>query len=184
MSASIGTINVDFTIDSAGLNSEVIRVIDNSDWYSAEDKQATIFITPPGSSRAITHIFAKNKINTYNSVNLQLSCLSTDCTEQQYEPLSDGIWKVIVKSAYEGLEKTRYYLKTDQFLISWYKEWINTGLDYTDTKDTRYDALNDSRKHLTSAEAYMLDGDFTKANREFQEAQKKFDALKKCKNCI
>lgn len=180
----VGEIKIDFTVDSAGLNAEVIRVIDNSEWFSAEDMQATIYIFPPGSSRAITHVFAKNKINTYNSVNLQLSCLSTDCTEQQYSSLSDGIWKVNVKSAYEGLEKTRYYLKTDRFRIEWYKEWINTGLDYTDTKNARYDALNDSKKHLTSAEAFMLDGDFTKANREFQEAQKKFNALRKCKDCF
>lgn len=184
MSPTVGTIRVDFTIDSAGLNSEVIRVIDNSEWFSAEDKQATIFIFPPGSSRPITNIFAKHKINTFNSVNLQLSCLASDCSPQRYEPISDGIWKITLQSAYEGLEKTRYYLKTDQFLISWYKEFASKGFEYVNTNDPVYEALYDSRKHLTTAEAFMLDGDFTKANREFKEAQKKFDALKECKNCI
>lgn len=179
----VGNISIDFTIDSAGLNPQLIRVIDNSEWFFAEDKQSTIFIYPPGSSRAITHIFAKNKVNTYNSVNLQLSCL-TECGEQTYSDLNDGVWKVCVKSAYEGLEKTRYYLKTDRYQVELAKEWINTGLDYTDTKDARYDALSDSKKHLTTAEAYMLDGDFTKANREFQEAQKKFNNIRKCKNCF
>lgn len=178
----VGQIRVDFTVDSAGLNPQLIRVIDNSEWFSAEDKQSTIYITMPGSSRPITHIFAKHKINTYNSTNLGLDCIVA-CEDTQQNDLSDGIYKITLKSAYEGLEKTRYYLKTDQFLISWYKEFASAGLDYVDTNNSIYDALYDSRKHLTTAEAFMLDGDFTKANREFTDAQKKFDALKKCKNC-
>jgi len=164
------------------LDPKIISVVDNSDWGVAEDKQATICIFPPGSSKSINNIFAKHKVNTYNSVNLQQNCL-TSCAEQTYNDLSDGIWTIILKSAYEGLEKTRYYLKTDRFTIEFFKEWLNTGLDYTDTKDLRYDALLDSKKHLISAEAYTVEGDFTKANREFQEAQKKFNKIRKCKNC-
>jgi len=179
----VGTISIDFTVDSAGLNAEVIRVIDNSQWFSAEDMQATIYIFPPGSSRAITHVFAKNKTNTYNSSNLGLECLAVCDETQQYSPLSDGIWKIRLTSAYEGLEKTRYYLKTDLFRIEWYKEFASKGLEYVNTNDPIYEALYDSEKHLTTAEAFMLDGDFTKANREFQEAQKKFNALRKCKDC-
>jgi hypothetical protein len=111
-----------------------------------------------------------------------LSCLA-ECEEQSYQDLSDGIWKICVKSAYEGIEKTRYYLKTDIFRIEWYKEFSSKGLEYVNTNDPIYDALYDAEKHLTTAEAFMLDGDFTKANREFQEAQKKFNKIRTCKNC-
>jgi len=179
---TVGTIKVDFKILPI-LDSKIISIMDNSDWYGAEDKQSTILIFPPGSSNAIVNIFAKHKVNTYNSVNLKQNCL-TECADQQYESLSDGIYTITLKSAYQGLEKTRYYLKTDIFTIEWYKEWLNTGLDYTDTKDLRYDALLDCKKHLISAEAHTLEGDFTKANREFQEAQKKFNKIRKCKNCL
>lgn len=177
----VGEIKIDFTIIPE-LNPQILKVCDNSDWFSAEDKQATIFIYPPGSGKAITHIFAKNKINTYNSSNLGLNCL-TECGEQIYNDLSDGIYKICLKSAYEGLEKTRYYLKSDRFMVEFYKEFASKGLEYVNTNDPIYDALYDAKKHLTTAEAFMLDGDFTKANREFQEAQKKFNALRKCKDC-
>ena len=178
----IGTIKIDFKILPT-LDPTIIMVADNSNWFSAEDKVSTISITPPGSTKSINNIFAKKQVNIFNSVNLQLSCL-TECGEQEYVSLSDGIWKITVKSAYQGLEKTRYYLKTDRFLIEWYKEWINTGLEYTDTKSLIYEALLDSRKHLYSAEGFMLDGNFSKASREFIEAQKKFNKLRECKDCL
>ena len=169
---------VDFKILPV-LDTKIISVCDNSEWGVAEDKQSTILIYPPGSSKAIANIFAKHKINTYNSSNLGLSC-TTPCEDTEAVDLSDGIWKITLLSAYQGLEKTRYYLKTDRFKIEWYKEWLGTGLDYTDTKDLRYDALLDCRKHLISAEACTIDGDFTRASREFQEAQKKFNKIRKC----
>lgn len=174
-------VNVDFKILPI-LDAQIISVADNSDWGVAEDKQSTIYITIPGASTPIANIFAKHKINTYNSTNLQLSCLS-DCGEQSYISLPDGIYTIRLTSAYENLEKTRYYLKTDIFKIEWYKEWIGGGLDYTDTKDQKYDALLDCRKHIVSAEAYTIEGDFTRASREFKEAQQKFNKLRKCKDC-
>lgn len=178
----IGKINIDFKILPT-LDPKIIMVADNSDWFSAEDKQATISITPPGSTKAINNIFAKHKVNTYNSSNLGLECIE-QCKEKEYAPLSDGIYKITLKSAYQGLEKTRYFLKTDVFLTEWFKEWINTGLDYTDVKNAIYDSLLDARKHLYSAEGFVLEGDFSKANREFTEAQKKFNKLRKCKDCL
>ena len=171
-------VDVDFKILSP-LDTKIISVCDNSEWGVAEDKQSTILITLPGSSKAIANIFAKHKVNTYNSSNLGLDCITT-CEDIEPADLSDGIYCITLKSAYEGLEKTRYYLKSDRFKIEFYKEWLNTGLDYTDTKDLRYDALLDCRKHLISAEACTIDGDFTRASREFQEAQKKFNKIRKC----
>lgn len=173
---------VDFKILPV-LDTKIIMLADNSVWGVAEDKQSTILVTPPGSDKAIANIFAKHKINTYNSSNLGLSCL-TECAEQGYSDLNDGIYCITLKSAYEGLEKTRYYLKSDRFKIEWYKEWLGTGLDYTDTKDVRYDALLDCRKHLISAEACTIDGDFTRASREFQEAQKKFNKIRRCQYTV
>jgi hypothetical protein len=177
----IGKVTIDFKILPA-LDTKVIMVADNSDWFSAENLQSTILVTPPGSIKAITNVFSKHKINTFNSSNLGLNCV-TECGEQKYIDLSDGIWKICVKSGYENIEKTRYFLKTDRFMLEWYKEWITTGLTYTDVKNPKYDALMDSKKHITSAEAYTLGGDYTSASREFREAQKKLNEVRKCKNC-
>lgn len=177
------TVNVDFKVLPI-LDPKIISIVDTSEWGVAEDKQSTILIFPPGSSKSINNIFAKHKVSIYNSVNLQLSCL-TECTEnQEFLDLSDGIYTITLLSAYEGLEKTRYYLKSDRFRVEWYKEWLGTGLDYTDTKDPKYDALLDCRKHLVTAEACTIEGNFTMASREFQEAQKKFNKIRKCKDCF
>jgi hypothetical protein len=178
----IGKINIDFKILSP-LDPSILMIADYSDWFSAENSQSTISITPPGSTKAITNNFAKNKINTFNSVNLGMSCL-IECEEQKNIDLNDGIWKIVLKSAYEGLEKTRYYLKSDRFMVEWYKEWINIGLTYDKSETLMYDALMDARKHLITAKAHTIDGNFVYADREFQESQKKFNSLKKCKDCL
>lgn len=178
----IGKINIDFTVIQE-LNPQLIKVQDNSDWFFAEDKSATIIITPPGSSKGIVNVFAKKETNTFNSSNLGLSCI-TECTDQVHQPLSDGIWKITLQSIYQGLEKKRYYLKTDTFRIEWAKEFVNLGLEYVNTKDLKYEALYDCIKHLDTANSFTLDGDFTKANREFTEAQKKFNKIRKCQHTL
>lgn len=176
-----GEIYIDFTILNE-LNPQIIKVQDNSNWFIAEDKQATMLITPPGSMTAIPLIFAKKQTNIYNSTNLGLTCI-IECKEQPLVDLSDGIWTFCLKSAYEGFEKKRYHLKTDRFLLNWYKEWASLGLDYVDVNDKKYEALLDARKHIYTAEAFTVMGDFTKANREMKEAQKKLEKIKKCQNC-
>ena len=180
--ATIGKINIDFTILQE-LNPQLLKIQDVSDWFSAEDKQATLIVFPPGSTKGIANIFAKHETTILTSVNLGLSCLTT-CGESELQDLSDGVWKICLQSAYQGLEKTRYFLKTDRFKIEWYKEFVNLGLEYVDTNNPKYEALYDARKHLSTAESFIIDGDFTKANREFNEAQKKLNKIRECKNCL
>jgi hypothetical protein len=69
----IGTVKIDFTIipDSSP---DILIVGDMSTWAVAENKQSTILITPPGSTKAISNTFMKHKLNIFNSENLGLSC--------------------------------------------------------------------------------------------------------------
>ena len=180
--SQVGKIKIDFTILQE-LNPQLLKVQDASNWFSAEDKQATLIVTPPGSTKGIANVFAKHETTILTSVNLGLSCLTT-CGESELQDLSDGVWTICVKSAYQGLEKTRYFLKTDRFKIEWYKEFANLGFEYVDINNVKYEALYDARKHLTTAEAFIIDGNFTKANREFTLAQKKLNKIRKCKDCI
>lgn len=174
----VGKIRIDFTVLQE-LNPQLLKIQDSSDWFSAEDKQATLTVVPPGSSKPIAFVFAKHETTILTSVNLGLSCL-VECDDQKLEDLSDGIWKICLQSAYQGLDKTRYFLKTDRFKIEFYKEFANLGFQYVDTNNPRYEALYDARKHLSTAESFIIDGDFTKANREFTEAQKKFNKIRGC----
>lgn len=177
---NIGKINIDFTVLQE-INPQLIKIQDCSEWFSAEDKQATLIVTPPGSTKGIANIFVKHETTILTSQNLGLTC---DLTCTDLADLSDGVYKICLQSAYKGLNKTRYYLKTCRFKLEWYKEFANLGFQYVDTNNPKYEALYDARKHLSTAESFIIDGDFTKANREFNEAQKKFNKIRKCKDCL
>jgi hypothetical protein len=176
----VGKIRIDFTVLQE-LNPQLIKIQDASEWFSSEEKQATLIVFPPGSTKGIANVFAKHETTILTSKNLGLGC---DINSTDLADLSDGVWKICLQSAYQGLEKTRYYLKTCRFKIEWYKEFANLGFQYVDTNNPKYEALYDVRKHLSTAESFIIDGDFTKANREFTEAQKKFNKIRECQNCF
>lgn len=156
---------------------------DVSDWGNAENLPSTISICPPGSIKSINHTFQKHKRNIFNSVNLSLSCLA-ECDEQVYEPLNDGIWTIIVRSGFEGLDKTRYYLKTDIFRQELDEVYIRTGLEFDKNNKKFRDDLSDIEFLLRVAESWTRAGDWTKADRDFTEAQAMLEKYKNCKNCI
>lgn len=182
MSISIGKININFSVIPTGEPTH-IWVGDNSDWRGAENLPAVIEITPPGASTPISHTFQKYKLNIFQSVNLSMSCLSV-CGEQTYTKIPDGIWKFTVKSGYEDIEKTRYYLKTDNMRIELDKIYIKVGLEYSkDDKQFRRD-MSDIEFLLRTAESHTRLGDFYKGHRDFEGANSILDKYIECKNCI
>lgn len=178
----IGTIKIDFTVipDS---DPTTILVGDKSYWGTAENQQSTLLITPPGSTVAIANIFAKHRLNIFNSVNLGMSCV-TECADQQYVDLQDGVWTINLKSIYTGLEKTRYYLKTDRFQLELDKIYIRTGLEFDKNKKQFRDDLQDIEFLLRTAHAHTRNGDFYKADRDFTQAQNLLMKYSECKNCL
>lgn len=182
MSIDIGTINVDFTV-LPDFDPTLLIVGDISKWYGAENLPATISITPPGSIKPIVETFQKHKLNIFNSNTLGLSCL-IECEEQRYDDLSDGVWTILVKSGYTGIEKTRYFLKTDIFVREIDEIYIRAGLEYDmNDKQIRKD-LRDMEFLKRTAEANCRRGDFYKADRDFSQAQELLSKYKECKNCI
>lgn len=178
----IGKVIINFTV-IPDYDPTTLIVGDLSDWKSAENLPATICITPPGSTKPINTVFQKHRLNVFNSVNLGLSCIS-QCGEQTYTDLLDGIWTLTLFSGYEGLEKTIYYLKTDRFQLEIDKAYTRAGLEFNkDQKQFRED-LQDIHFLTNSAHAWVRQGDYVKANRDFIEAQ---TALKKwidCRDCL
>jgi hypothetical protein len=166
----IGTVKIDFTIipDSSP---DILIVGDMSTWAVAENKQSTILITPPGSTKAISNTFMKHKLNIFNSENLGLSCPQGEGTHD-YTNLQDGIWTINLQSSLEGLEKTRYYLKADQFRMELDKIYIRTGLEYDMNNKKFREDLQDIEFLARTAGAHARNGDFYKANRDFSEARR------------
>ena len=177
-----GKINIDFQVINT-YNPQKLWVGDDSVWLNAENQPAYILITPPGSKKAISNTFQKFRINSFNSTNLGLSCLNT-CGDQNYVDLPDGIWTINLKSSYQGIEKTRYYLKTDRFRLDLDKVYIKASFEY-DVKDKQLrQDFSESEFLIRTAEAFARDGDFAKASRDFSEAQKTLKKYQDCKNCL
>lgn len=178
----IGAVDINFSIIPTGEPTH-IWVGDNSVWRGAENLPSVIEITPPGALNPIINTFQKYKLNIFQSVNLGLSCLAT-CTDQSYQSLSDGVWKFTVKSGYEGVEKTRYYLKTDKIRLELDKIYAKVGLEYNkEHKQFRRDMADMEFLLLVSSSHARL-GDFYKSQRDFDEARSILDKYIECKNCI
>ena len=176
---TVGKINIDFGVSSTSPLHLVVE--DFSDWVYAKDLPSYVLITVPGSKKPKTYTFKKHKRNVFNSHNLGLSCLSGDCTEEHYVDLPDGLYTICLKSGYENIEDTHYYLKTDRFNIEYSKVMIKDGIEYN--KDF-IEYMMQVKFLVEVAKSHAMLGDFVKAQRFFEDAKKKLRKYVECKNCI
>ena len=170
-------IKVDFYVLKTG-SPKYISFFDNSDWLYSENLPSYLTIKVPGSKKEKVFTFKKNSITTLNSHNLGISCLKGDCKEEQYVDLPDGIYTVTIKSGYQNIEETKYYLKTDNFEIGFAKVMIKYGIDYTDKDFISH--MTKIKFLLSVAESHTVLGDFVKAQRFFEEAKKTLNDYTKC----
>ena len=177
--AQVGNININFTVFSD--SPLYISIADLSDWLYAQNLPAYLSITIPGSKKPKVFSFTKERINIFNSHNLGLSCLTNDCTEEIYNSLPDGIYTVCLKSGYENIEETKFYLKTDRFNIEYSKVMIKDGIEYN--KDF-IEYMMQVKFLVEVAKSHAMLGDFVKAQRFFEDAKKKLKKYVECKNCI
>lgn len=176
----VGEININFETSS---NSPLyLSIMDLSDWAYSESLPSYILITIPGSKNPKTYTFKKFKTNIFNSHNLGLSCFTNDCKKEEYVDLPDGLFTICLKSGYEGIEKTQYYLKTDRFEVEYNKVLIKYGIDDVDQKFINQ--MIKIRYTLDVAKSHAMFGDFIKSNRDFQEAKKLLKKFVECKNCL
>lgn len=174
----IGKVLIDFEVIPTNNPTRII-VGDMSRWSVAENQASLILITPPGSQTPITKTFQKDKLNNFNSINLGLSPL-----DSEYRNLPDGVWKINVKSTFTGLEKTRFHLKADVFLLALDSLYIRTGLEFDKNNRVFREDLQDIEFLLRSAAAHTRNGDKFKAERDFSQAQQLLSNYANCKDCI
>jgi hypothetical protein len=176
----VGKININFNVFS---NSPThLSITDLSDWVYSEALPSYITILIPGSKIPKTFVFKKFKTNVFNSHNLGLSCFTNDCKEEEYKELPDGIYTACLKSGYEGIEKSQYYLKTDRFEVEYNKVLIRYGTEEVDQKFINL--MTKIKYTLDVAKSHTMAGDFVKSNRYFQEAKKLLQEFVECKNCL
>lgn len=175
------TVKVDFMIFTH-TDPTQIAIGDMSKWGVAKNQPSNLLITPPGSKKQINHTFPKEKIHFLNASNLGLSCVQNSCDNEEYEDLDDGIWEFCLQSAYEGLEKRRYFLKADLLRIDLDKIYIKAGIEYNPNSQIVKD-LFDAEFWFMSAHAQMREGNKSKANRDYNESRKIADRYIRCENC-
>lgn len=178
--STIGKINIEFAISST--SPLHLSVTDLSDWLYSEALPAYLLITIPGSKKPKTYTFKKFKTNIFNSHNLGLSCLSGDCTEEHYVDLPDGLYTICLKSGYENIEDTHYYLKTDIFEVEYNKVLVKYGIDGVD--QNFINLMVKIKYVLDVAKSHAMLGDFVKSDRYFQESKKLLKRFVECKNCL
>lgn len=176
---TVGNINIDFTISSTP---KVLEVKDMSEWVYAENKPAYISVILPGSKKFKNFTFAKYQRNAFNSHNLGISCLSGDCKKEVYLDLPDGIYTICVKSSYQDLDKTNYYLKTDLFEIEFAKTIIKYGIEIKDEDFINH--MVQIQGVITVAKSHAMLGDFSNAQRFFTQAKDMLKKYSDCKNCF
>ena len=175
----VGTIYIDFAITETG-NPKYLSIMDLSDWLYAENLESWIEIILPGSQKVKRFIFKKDAVNSFNSNNLGITCLTNDCTEQVYLDLPDGIYTITLKSKFEGIERKRYYLKTDRTEIELAKIIVQKGFDFSEKNKLFIEYISEVRMLLDKAKAEALLGNFVEAQRYFLEVVAQINKRKNC----
>ena len=175
----VGNININFSVFSD--DTRFLHVADLSDWVYAENLPSYISITPPGYKNAKTFFFVKNKINSFNSHNLGISCLTANCKKEEYLEIPDGIYTICLKSNFKNIEEYKFYLKTDRFEIEYAKVMVRDGIDF-DKNFILY--MTEVKFMLDVAKSHASLGNFVKAHRFFEEAKLLLKKYVECKDCI
>lgn len=168
----MNNIYVDFNVSSS-LN--YLSVTDYSNWLHIENKPAIIEITLPGYSSKITKYFGKNKVNVFNSIDLELNCLG-GCDDPNRLPLPDGIYTIKVKGSPSTFNKEYKYLKRDSFDLEMDKVFIEV---YKKTYKREFmEKLDEVEFMMRSAEAHLKFDNVELAGSLFTKATELLETLK------
>lgn len=177
------SVKIDFVVLNT-IDPFTIMIGDKSQWGVAKLKPAYLLIKPPGSDTFININFIKDNLMFLTSTNLGLSCITSDCSRDLgLQALPDGVWEFCLKSKYQGLDKKRYYLKTDSLRIEIDKIYIKEGIEYN-PNSTIVKSLEKTEWLINVAEAYIRKGDNIKAMKAYNMACEELEKQKNCKNCI
>ena len=172
-------IKIDFQVLETR-NPQILMIGDTSTWSYAETLPSYISITLPGTENPLTYDFNKNNVCIFNTNNLGLTCTTDECKDEDLQDLPDGVYAINVKSGYEEIEKTKWYLKTDKIQLDIAREVRRNGFEYSPIDRSFRDRIYDIKWLLEVAKSEAIFGDFYNAQKYYEEAQSKLT----CKNCI
>jgi hypothetical protein len=148
---------------------KAILVADQSQWAGMYTREAIMEIVLPGHDEPQTLYWAKEKVNTYNSHILGISC-AENC-EPVFIDLPDGVYSFTLKAA-DGSERQRSYLKTDIMRNNIDRMYITHALMCSEGDNMLKDNIRKAEFYLTSAAASMRLGNMIQSNEFYRLASK------------
>lgn len=174
-------INLDFQIVSTN-DPKNIFVVDSSEWAQISSKPSIIEITLPGETEPIVHPFEKNKVNVFNSFNLNIHC--TTCLEPDFKDLPDGIYHITVKGSPDSFSLSKQFLKTDKTQLEIDKFISSMNLSCGDFSKESMDKIQKIFILLEAAESNTRLGKYCEAQELLFKVQKLTKKLNGCKLCV
>ena len=141
MSNVVGQVKIDFEVIPT-YEIYTLWVGDSSDWKYLEDKESTIGIKVPNSTKELLFPFKKKSLNIFNSNDLGVSCFKS-CAEQEYVPIPDGLYTIKVYSSSQYQNKERWFFKTDNLQLEVDKAFIKLGFEYKKEDEDYIKKLSD-----------------------------------------
>jgi hypothetical protein len=180
MANILAKININFECIESG-SPQILIIGDFSEWSQLYNKPAILNITSPISSEVSSHTWIKNSINSYNSINLGLSCI--EGLKDSYIDLVDGIYFIELIPSPSSYTFSRHYLKIDKLRLEMDKIYVKSGFEYNPKDKDFRDNMMDAEFLLRTAQASTRLGYIPKAKRDFEEAKKIIEKYISCKNC-
>jgi len=150
----------------------VMRVADISDWEHLISEPSYIDIKTPARKNSVTLYFQKEKINTFNSNNLELST-------NTLSPLPDGLYTIKIYIC-EGDRfcKEGYYLRTVRTFIELDEALISLHTDCCGVDEKKLKEYLKIEILLKSAHANVRRGNINQAMCEYDQAKELLEKFK------
>lgn len=170
--------NLDFQVVPT-YDPRLIVVYDNSSWGMILEKPSIMEVTIPGYSNTVVHYFEKNRVNTFNSVNLRMNCPSGDCDENtELIQLPDGIYKFKLIGSPDTYNISKYYLKTSGLQLELDSLYILKATD-----ESYFTKIQKIEYTIKYAEAALRLGNIALSSVLYKKAKEEVDNLKEsCSN--
>lgn len=175
MSFDSTSVYLDFDIQRT-VNCKVMKVEDLSHWATELNNVAYIQITTPGLTKPVNLIFQKEKLNRFNSSNLNISDVHD---YSSLGPLPDGLYTItLLRCEGDPLAVTKYFLQDCQIRCEITRKIIGIDLSCSTCRDSLLDKLADILLLLDAARAHSERCNPSKAMELYQRASKILDRIK------
>jgi hypothetical protein len=182
MAIDTSYIRIDFEVLRTN-SCKFLKVLDLSNWAAGAEHPSYIEITTPGASKAHTLVFQKEKLNIYNSNNLNLS----DVTDySSLSSLPDGIYKLtILQCANDPNAITKYHLQDCQIRCKVARKLISVDLLCEPCRGELLKEIQDITLFLDAAQAQADKCNINKAMEYYRRASTLLDRVSdgSCTDC-